>query len=271
MIIRPPNPSDWELFTALASAENWRVPHSELQLFKGPWSKYAHVLDDNGFCGLITSVLYEKSAWIGNLIIPHHLRGRGYGRSLFKAILANLVMHGMTSIWLTASNQGRSLYEAEGFVAVDFIERRVLSPSGKTTSSFVDVDKSCEKLLHSDLVAWKESRNPLLSVLCQTGKTFAVENAVAMLQRGSDVQVVGPWYSNEASIDANQDLLAMMIAAAEPDTDIVIDLFGSSPIRPLCEAFGFKYTGHTSLMVYGETGSINLKSMVSMASLGSVG
>jgi len=63
----------------------------------------------------------------------------------------------------------------------------------------------------------------------------------------------------------------MLMAAAEPGVDVVIDLLGSSPVRPLCEVFGFQSTGRTSLMVYGETGSVHLQSMVSMASLGSVG
>jgi len=66
MIIRQPNQSDWEMFSALASSENWRVPWTELQLFKGPWSQFSHVLDDNGFCGLVTAIAYEKSAWPGH-------------------------------------------------------------------------------------------------------------------------------------------------------------------------------------------------------------
>ncbi|MDH3870573.1 MAG: hypothetical protein OET08_14510, partial [Desulfuromonadales bacterium] len=78
MIIRLPYQSDWETFSALACRENWRVPRTELQLFKGPWAQYVRVLDDHKFCALLTSVAYEKSAWIGNLIVPHNLRGRGY-------------------------------------------------------------------------------------------------------------------------------------------------------------------------------------------------
>ena len=125
MIIRLPNQSDWETFSALACRENWRVPHTELQLFKGAWAQYVRVLDDHKFCALLSSVAYEKSAWIGNLIVPDSLRGKGYGSHLFKAVFADLVEQEMTSIWLTASAQGRSIYEKEGFEKVLFTLKKV--------------------------------------------------------------------------------------------------------------------------------------------------
>ena len=220
---------------------------------------------------MVTSVVYEKSAWIGNLIIPCRQRRKGYGTYLFKSILADLVARDITSVWLTASGQGRSLYEREGFVPVDFIERWVLTPPGSALSSLEDTDKSYEKLLYSDRLAWGERRNSLLPALYKEGKAFAVGKAVAILQAGQDIQVVGPWYSNDASLDTNYELLTMMIGEAEPCVDVVMDLFASSSLRPVCEYSGFECTGQTSLMVYGDIGSINLKSMASLASLGSVG
>ncbi len=271
MIFRRPNPADWEMFSALACLENWQVPSIELQLLKGPWTNYVRVLDDDKFCGLVTAVAYEKSAWIGNLIVPHHLRGKGYGSHLFKFMLAALVEQGMTSIWLTASDQGRSLYEREGFVEVDRIERWVLPPSGAAIGFPVKGEKSCEKLLHADRLAWSENRDSLLSVLCNGGKVFTVEDTIALLQAGPDVQIVGPWYAHEASLHTHKALLKRMLTAIEPNTPVVVDSFVSSPLPAVCASSGFQFTGRTSLMVYGDIGSIDLKSMVSLASLGSVG
>ena len=51
MIIRPPERTDWERFLTLVRSENWRVPQNELRLFQGHWAAFAHVLDDDGFCG----------------------------------------------------------------------------------------------------------------------------------------------------------------------------------------------------------------------------
>ena len=271
MVVRHPNQSDWERFLSLASAENWRVPQTELRLFKGLWSQSAHVLDDGKFCGLVTAVAYEKSAWIGNLIVPHNLRGKGYGSSLFKTVLADLVGGQMTSVWLTASDQGRTIYEKEGFVVVDCVERWVLSPASGAFGNQDGVDNPCEKLLRADRLAWGESRKTLLSVLFNFGKIFAAEGAIALLQTGPDLQIIGPWYSHNASLHSNQILLQKLIAAADPSVDIVIDLLASSPIQTLCESVGFKCTGQATLMVYGDRGSINLKSMMSLASLGSLG
>ena len=271
MIIRPPNQSDWETFSALACRENWRVPHTELQLFKGPWAQYVRVLDDDKFCGLLSSVAYEKSAWIGNLIVPYQQRGKGYGSHLFKSAFEVLVEQGMTSIWLTASDQGRSIYEKEGFVEVDRIERWVLPPPRDAIGFPLEDEKSFEYLLHADRLVWSENRDSLLSVLCNGGKVFTVEGAIALLQRGPDVQIFGPWYAYKASLRAHQDLLNKMIAATNPNLPIVVDLLSSSPLPTLCDSTGFQITGQTSLMVYGDIGSIDLKSMVSLASLGSVG
>lgn len=271
MIFRHPNPSDWETFSTLAYLEKWRVPHTELQLLKGPWSQCVRVLDDNKFCGLVTSVAYENSAWIGNLIVPHNLRGKGYGSQLFKSVLEDLIEQVMTSIWLTASDQGRNLYEREGFVEVDCIERWVLPPSGAVIGCPVGGESPFEKLLYADRLVWGENRESLLSVLCNGGKVFTLEGVTALLQAEPDVQIVGPWYSHGASVHAHQALLKMVIAATNPKLPVVADLFASSPLPALCDSAGFQFTGRTSLMAYGDISSIDLKSMVSLASLGSVG
>ena len=271
MIFRHPNQSDWARFSALAHSEKWRVPRTELQLFKGPWAHCVQVLDDDQFCGLVTAVAYYKSAWIGNLIVPHNLRGKGYGSHLFKSVFADLIERGLSSIWLTASDQGRSIYAREGFVEVDRIERWLL-PASRTPLGFpAEEENSSEKLLHADHLACGEKRGPLLPVLCHRGKVFAVDGAIALLQTGPDLQIIGPWYSQGASLHAHQELLKMMIAATTSDIPLVVDLLTSSPLPALCASAGFQFTGQTSLMAYGDIESMDLKSIVSLASLGSVG
>jgi GNAT superfamily N-acetyltransferase len=271
MIIRHPKQADWKRFSSLACAENWSVQHTELQLFKGSWAPCAHVLDDDGFCGLVTAVAYEKSAWIGNLIVPHDLRGKGYGRHLFKSVLAGLVEKGMASVWLTASEQGRKIYEREGFVRVDGVERWVLpSPVGDPDFS-VAAESTCEELLTADRLVWGEDRNSLLSAICKGGKVFTIDGAIALLQSGPDFQVVGPWYSHDSNTCSNKDLLQSLIASSNPSVKMVIDCLSSSPIPILCESVGFKCTGKSPLMAYGDFGSIDMESMMSLASLGSVG
>ncbi len=271
MIVRHPNTADWDRFVALAASENWRVPQNELRLFQGVWSRYAHVLADETFCGLVTAVAYEKSAWIGNLLVPCDLRGRGYGSRLFKTVLAELVRTGVSSVWLTASEQGRTIYAQAGFVVVDCIERWVRPPSMGNGDPSCGDSRSIEFLFDADFSAWGERRSSLLQALCCSGKVLFVEGATALLQAGEDVQVIGPWYTLEAKTASNSVLLQGLVEMADPNVDIVVDLLASSAMQGICATAGFQYAGQTALMAYGNVDSTNLKSMVSLASLGSVG
>ena len=63
----------------------------------------------------------------------------------------------------------------------------------------------------------------------------------------------------------------LVVIATNPDIPAVVDLLSSSPLPALCASAGFQFTGQTSLMAYGDIRSIDLQSMVSLASLGSVG
>lgn len=272
MIIRHPNRADWEIFMSLAGAENWRVPHNEQQLFMGPWSQHAYVLDDTGFCGLITAVAYEKSGWLGNLIVPRQLRGRGYGSHLFRAAFSDLVEQGVMSVWLTASEQGRSIYEREGFVVVDRIERWILPTQEEAFSrSQLLTHDSCESLLRMDSEVWGESRIPLLSELCRAGEIFSVGSSIALLQKGPGHQMIGPWYSHDAGARPNRELLQALVTLSCPSAEIVVDCLSSSLVPSLCGSSGFKLKGHAALMAYGDIKAVNLKRLMSLASLGSIG
>lgn len=271
MKIRRPNPADWGEFISLAEAESWRVPNFELSLFQGPWSEAAYVLDVDGFCGMVTTAAYEKSAWIGNLVVPFQCRGQGYGTHLFKSALADLVERGVGSVWLTASEQGCSIYEREGFTVVDRVERWVLSAQPGSSGQKELTQHSGERLLLADSMAWGENRRSLLSELCKTGRVFSVDGSIALLQQDQDCQILGPWYSHEASLSANHELLQMIVESRDPSGEMIIDCLASSRIQPLLRVYGLQFCGNNSLMAYGDFKDVNLKAMVSLASLGSVG
>jgi len=271
MIVRPVNSSDWEQFFELANGENWRVPQFELQLFQGPWARYAHVIDDHGFCGLGTAIAYQNSAWIGNLIVPPQKRGRGYGGTLFKAMLAELVGQGIRSIWLTASLQGQPIYQRAGFVEVARIERWVLPASSDVTGVSDQGPSPVEVLFREDQRAWGENRQQLLSVLAGHGRIFSDKSGTALLQVWSDLQIIGPWYAKSPDLDQSSKLLEMMVAQANPAAELVLDVFAARGLGTLLLGAGFGLTGEVALMVYGDRCGIDLESMLSLASLGSIG
>ena len=270
--IRIAQKPDWDSFFKLAAGEGWRVPEVERQLFAGQWFDCARVLEEgDSFCGLVTSVAHEHSGWIGNLIVPARLRGRGRGTLLFKAALSALQAQGMTTVWLTASAAGRPIYEKSGFRCIDEIERWVSckrAPSGPDDRLVAD---GAQQLRDLDRCAWGEDRTDLLEALGARGQAFVCEGAVALLQREPGLQIVGPWYSSTGCPRANRKLLQKILAAVDPDVEVVVDVLASSPARQLIAAAGFACAGKNLLMVLGDAGHVQREMMVSLASLGSIG
>lgn len=272
LMIRSAKASDWPLFHRMADDEGWRVPQFELRQFLGPWSSCAWALEiDQAFSGLVTAVPYERSGWIGNLIVSPRLRGRGYGDRLFRAASETLANQGVTLQCLTASQQGRPLYEKYGFVTVDTIERWASPGRGPAAHSEVDVFVAEQRLRCCERSAWGEQRASLLDGLVAHGRIFACDDAVALLQQDRQMQVLGPWYAPNACPRANRRLLQEVLAAADTSIEVVADTLSSSPLRPLLLAAGFERCGETVLMMKGDLHVVNMSMMVTLASLGSVG
>jgi len=272
MKIRTSLQSDWERFDTLSQNESWRVPALERKLFLSAWRHDAGALiKDELFCGLVTAVAHDKSGWIGNLIVPVELRGQGYGGFLFRWAVKKLLRDHVTSIWLTASEQGRPIYEREGFEIVDRIERWVLQPRQGVWTDVTAGRESWTYLSNFDQQVWGESRSVLLNTLQKNNQSFCCDDSVALLQCDNEMQIIGPWYSKDPCSRSNRKLLQQLIAVANPSVEIVVDLLASSPIRSLLAAAGFQPAGETALMASGESSQVDFKKMIALASLGSVG
>ena len=127
LTVNSPEIADWGNFFFLAQAEHWVVLPPEVALFRGPLAAWAFGLRHRGEpCGFATAVPYRTFAWLGNLILSPDLRGQGFGAMLFDHVCDRLRRSGTRQIWLTASEQGRPLYQRRGFREVDRIERWLL-------------------------------------------------------------------------------------------------------------------------------------------------
>jgi GNAT superfamily N-acetyltransferase len=272
LILATPGPADWQQFFRLAAAEGWRVPLLERRLFAGPWSGQALVLKHaDRFAGLVTAVAHQRSGWIGNLLVPPELRGRGYGSRLFRAALDRLHAAGMTRVWLTASELGRPLYEKSGFQVIDQIERWTHPPRDDSFAAPGSNFAALEQLLASERRVWGEERSELLRQVCGQGQLFSCRDSIALLQTGEELQMIGPWYSADACPRSNRQLLQQLLAAAVPSVELVTDMLASSPLRGLLMASGFQAVGRTLLMARGDTSAVDLSQLVTLASLGSFG
>lgn len=266
--IRTATPADWDLFGRLAAAENWLISPAERQLFRGPWAGHALALKVDGqWGGFVTAVPHQRSGWIGNLIVPPESRGQGYGRRLFAAAVARLERKRLNSLWLTASEQGRPLYEQYGFVKIDEIERWVGGGGGGNEDGL----RNNEDLWRADGLAWGEKRRELLMAVAAQGRAFAAGDAVIFLQQVGERHILGPWYRGESDTRVHRDLLQQALAVADPGRELVVDTLLSSPLRPLLAEAGFTPSSRTAFMVRGGPGAARLERMSALASLGSVG
>ena len=270
--LRAASRRDWQIFERLARSEGWRVPQRELQLLQGPFEEAVQVLGDGDiFCGLISALTHQKSGWIGNLLVPKKLRRRGYGRRLFEAALDELEDRRVVSTWLTASTDGQPLYTGYGFQVVGEIERWVLPVGQAGERGSEDSAVAWTSLRQSDRSIWGEARDGLLEGLAPVARAFAHQDATALLQTDLHLQILGPWYSANMCPRSNRQLLQEVLEARNPKLELVVDLLSASPLKSLLGASGFVCKGRNALMVRGNPQEVELQSMVSLASLGSIG
>lgn len=259
--------SDWLVFRTLAQQEGWRVPQQELALHRQGGCSRAWALRQHGCTiGLVTGVSHQHSAWIGNLIIAPGERGCGYGAALFDHAVRELRAAGATTLWLTASTQGVPLYAARGFHRVGQVERWVRQEGGSGEGALADAGSAGA---HVDAAVWGDARRPLLCHLEKRGSWLQQGESLALLQRGDDLQVIGPWYSSRQPRE-DAELLTRLLAAAVPHRELVVDLLGNSGRERLLTAVGFTPGGSTELMVAGPT-QVQWSRLLALATLGSCG
>jgi len=117
--------ADLRLMTATDSA--WALA----QMARERWSSYpgwihAHVAHDPDGCfvaevdgepaGMVTSTAFERTGWIGNLIVTPDHRRDGVGTRLMEGALARLRAAGLATVRIDADPPGMGIYRRLGFV-----------------------------------------------------------------------------------------------------------------------------------------------------------
>lgn len=269
-----PEPSDWSSFVTWAAGEGWRVPTRELALYRLELAESAFVLrgGEGQPLGFVTVCRHQRSAWIGNLIVDPAQRGAGYGRRLFKHAVSTMSGIGVANLWLTASADGRPIYESYGFRETERVERWVWRCSGVVHEKIDHHDRNdLYQLARADAAAWGDCRVGMLTLLARGGRIVSSGSTVALLQPGTDVHILGPWLSADLCPRANRQILAGAMEGFAGLGEMVVDVIGSSPVRKLLSAAGFQQMGETVLMTRGEGGKVRFGEIVALASLGSMG
>jgi ribosomal protein S18 acetylase RimI-like enzyme len=260
---------DVEAFLSLAGAEGWICDSWEFAflLRSFPEGCLAARLD-GAPVAFVTSVKYERSGWIGNLIVRPELRGRGIGAVLMERAMAALVEAGAKTVWLTASAAGRPIYERLGFTAVDTIKRW----RGQGSGAGGGEQESCAAadLLALDRAGWGDTRGTILAEVVKRGAVSLGNGAFLVSQPSAAGLQLGPWGAT-----GREEALRVFDAAAAQAGEGV-SIFLDVPVRNVVAAAilhcrGFTISGSNALMCLGEKPAYDPSRIYALASMGSMG
>ena len=258
---------DIEPFLALAKREGWICDRWELDFLLGNFPQGCLVRREQGrVVAFITSIGYESSGWIGNLLVHPDARKRGIGRDLMERSLCELFKSGVETIWLTASADGAGLYRKLGFVAIDRVNRWV--GKGRLPKTVAPVPFDSPAVGELDRTGWGDRRESLLRVVCGRAQLYRSAAAFLCRQPSPDGMQVGPWSSllDEQALQLFDDALAG--AGERVFLDVPV---GNGSAAALLGDRGFTVKGSSTLMYLGKAPLYRPQHIFALASMGSMG
>lgn len=254
-------------FLALAGAEDWISGCWELAFLLDTFPSGCLVCRvDGNPVAFITTVKYGRSGWVGNLIVAKGWRGRGIGSKLLGRGIGALVAAGTRTVWLTASEAGRPIYERLGFSAVDTVVR--WQGRGALARGFGTV--ATEDIAALDAAGWGDARLPLLTQVLRRGPAALLAEGFLVCQQWEDAVQLGPWGSDDPASAAL--LLERMVIPSDNGIRMFLDVPGGNcAAGGLLDSNGFTPTSTTTLMCLGEKPAYTPRLIYSLASMGSMG
>ncbi len=266
MQISPFTPEDIHPFLAMAKDEGWISTRRELAFLLDRAPDGCLVCSESGRqVGFVTAVRHGKSAWIGNLLVAPDARGRGIGTSLFKRAMQIVQRAGAETVWLTASHDGRPIYERNGFTACDQVRRweRHSTAEDQLTSA-VSINQDWEEI---DYLGWGDTRNELLAFSASNGTAMGGDQGFLIVQRlGCDRQI-GPFGALNSS--TAECLLEQAMGTAGR---LLLDVPASNrAASKLLTSRGFTVNSEVDLMYAGKPPAYHPEHIFGFASMGSMG
>lgn len=274
MIIEPFHRDDIGRFLELAASEGWVAEPWEFDFLLSAFpAGCLCVRDESGkAAGFVTSLLHERSGWVGNLIVNAEYRGRGLGEALFLRAVHALREADVENIWLTASKTGKSIYEKYGFAAIDAIVRWTGVGKQQTAVSEPEADGAATTATLSgiDYKAWGDRRDALLAATVGRGKLLSKESGFLVIQPCGDSVQFGPFSARDSNTAEHLfDAALRMVASG---TKVYMD----SPVsnRSALRMFNrrrMQIAGTTELMYAGKRPDYRSEYLFGLATMGSCG
>lgn len=260
--------NDIEPFLALAAQEGWICDRWELEFLLPAFPAGCLVWREGNLpAGFVTAIGYGRSGWIGNLIVTPSLRGQGTGSALMRSALAVLEAGGVETVWLTASAEGRPIYEKLGFRAVDTVYRWRGRTAGGPPAPKLPHDLTATMTI--DRAGWGDCREPVFTALSGKGTFFTTRDGFLCRQCYADGVQLGPWGC--LTQGAARTLLEQALPAGET-ADCFLDMpEGNKEGVKLLTMGGFKVAGSTLMMYRGRRPAYRPELIYALASMGSFG
>jgi ribosomal protein S18 acetylase RimI-like enzyme len=259
---------DIEPLLALAAAEGWVCDRWEFEFLLEQFPTGCLTARRKGKpAGYATSIKYDTSGWIGNLIVGGECRGQGVGTLLMERALEALENAGAATVWLTASKEGKPIYERLGFTVIDVINR--WAGQGIWNVSSEPAAGSRDAMLAIDAAGWGDRRDSIIDATVRRGRVYHADGSFLVSQPCSDGIQLGPWGGLDRRAPA---LLDDALLEAGKGVKVLLDV----PIRnteqtALLLGKGFSIRGSSLLMYRGTLPAYAPESIYALASMGSMG
>lgn len=274
MTIQPFRKEDRETFLELACAEGWVAEAWEFDFLLSvfPEGCFSAREETNNAVGFVTSLLHERSGWIGNLIVADGRRGKGVGEALFVTALEALQAAGAETVWLTASKMGKALYEKHGFAAIDAIFRWTGFGRERHEAHDTEGDSSITPSSVSgiDNQAWGDRRDALLATTVSRGRLLIAESGFLVIQPCGNTMQFGPFSALDRS--AAEHIFDLALRTVPPGTKVYLDAPASNlSATRLFNRRGMRIAGANELMYAGVKPAYRPDFLYGLATMGSCG
>lgn len=260
---------DIEPFLSLAVSEGWICDPWELAFHLQTFPQGCFTARRGGApLAFVTSFRHDRSGWIGNLVVRREMRGNGIGPALMERAMGSLQAAGVETVWLTASEAGKRLYERIGFKGAGAIRRWVGRGAGSAGKQ--RKGSSLQPILSMDRLCWGDARERLLTALLERGNSWCADAGFLITQAGVDGLQIGPWGCMDE--ETASGLLALALATAGNGKRVFLDLpEANAAAERILRRHGFKIKGSTGLMYLGATPAFEADRIYALASMGSFG
>jgi ribosomal protein S18 acetylase RimI-like enzyme len=253
--------SDLDFFMHLMNMVGWGMTSQDYDRILKFSPEGCFIAEEEGKeLGIITSINYGESAWIGNLIVLPETREKGIGTLLMRRAIDHLVSTGAKAIRLDGVKPAISLYHRLGFKNEYWSLRFIGIGEMHPQANCLPMQKQdLDKVAKLDLLVFKVSRREILEYvydlfpeLCFT--SWVNEDLVGyiMAKDAKDHVKIGPWVVKQGNYSVAERLLfSVMNQRAREKLWVGVPEGNRSSIHIL-EKNGFKSLQSSLRMCYGD-------------------